>query len=87
MGIGQACGVCGTNVPFEESIVAHAIEKSTGQVLWVCVDCRQKPGMVPADQCDVCQGWKPREGGQAVEAENARGESVEVFWACSDCAG
>jgi ribosome-binding protein aMBF1 (putative translation factor) len=81
----KPCELCGVEIPFKQSIVAHAIERSTGKVLWVCSECRQQPDMIPADQCDLCQEWKPREGGQAAEAENARGESVEGFWACEGC--
>ena len=83
----KPCELCGVEVPFRQAIVAQAIEKSTGRVLWVCLECRQRADMTPADQCDVCRKWKPRQGGQAAHADNSRDESVEVSWICRECAG
>lgn len=83
---GKPCDICGTEVLFWQSITAHAIEEATGRVRWVCSSCRQRPGMIPADECDQCMEWKPREGGRPMLAQDAAGDMVEVLWLCSDCA-
>lgn len=77
----KPCEMCGVEVPF----MAQVIEKSTGQVLWVCAKCQQRADMTSADPCDMCGEWKPREGGEAAEEESAHVEQVEVFWACAEC--
>lgn len=50
---------CGVEVPFRQAIMAQALEKITGRVLWVCHACRQRPDMIPADRCEICDEWKP----------------------------
>lgn len=82
----KPCDLCGTEVPFENSIVAYAFEQKSGRVLWVCLQCRRRADVIPADQCDICNEWKPREGGRPMLAEDAAGDMVEVFWDCADCA-
>ena len=83
---GKPCDICGAEVPFWQSITAHAMEEKTGKVRWLCSSCRQKPGMILADECDQCKEWKPRESGRPMFAQDAYGEMVEVLWLCSDCA-
>ena len=83
---GKPCDICGTEVPFKVAIVSHAIEEKTKRVLWLCRECKRKPGMIPADECDQCKEWRPREGGRPMLAEDAAGDMVEVLWLCSDCA-
>ena len=83
---GKPCDLCGKEVPFKQAITAHAIEESTGRVLWVCPSCRQRSDMTPADQCDICREWKPRKGGRPLYAMDASGVRQEVVWECAECA-
>ena len=84
----KPCNLCGTEVPFQQAIFSHAIDQRTGKVLWLCSECRQIPfdGIIPADQCDQCKEWKPREDGRPMFAPDACGDLQEVLWLCPDCA-
>ena len=81
---GRPCDICGAHVPYTMAMYAHAANEH-GNILWVCPDCRQKPGMAAVDRCDACHEWKPRATGKAYFADDAAGIPTEVFWTCGDC--